>query len=576
MDQVKRKKRRRLLWIFIPLGLILGCGFYLQSQFRNIVQRYIADVVITGSDSLYRFTVDDLRFNIWAGRAEVINLHISVDTLQYYRKKDSGTLPALTFELHMARAKMYGISVFKLFSNELQASAIRSDGAVISLFNHLQDTIGNQPRPLWEQIRPGINGIYIDNVELHNLRVDYYHEDGKRLAVGFSRCNAGLEDLRIDSASANDTTRMLFARNLVFEMDELRVNDSLYHVEIGHFVYSSGEKLAVVNNLLVQPTPDPVMFVHMAGHPKPMYNLSFSEVELVRFDFPLWFSNNEIQAKELLIKKSEIKIYKDCTLPPDTSTRNPPYPHEMLRDAPFLVDIGEVKYENIRIEYTEKNRFTKKTGTVYFSDLRGTMRNVTNHERAITGDHTSEISATTRFMGTALIRVKGVIPLNDMDGSFSVNADIEKVNAGFVDPITTAFAEVGVKEGTIDRVHFEMHGNNKQATGDLEFEYHDLRLDVIPDDQRNMRNGLATFYVKSFTVWPSNPVRSKTQRTVENYSLRREPGQTFFLFAWRMFLGSMKKILMRESGEKSIELLEDPGSVIKDREKKRKLFRLPK
>src|SRR4030095_12456731 len=100
----KRRVRKILIGIFVFL-VVAAIAFrvFIDRWLEPVIHQRLKTLIVSGSDSLYTFHLDDINVNFWASSVEITNLHINVDSLHYAQREKAGTLPALTSEISVSK-----------------------------------------------------------------------------------------------------------------------------------------------------------------------------------------------------------------------------------------------------------------------------------------------------------------------------------------------------------------------------------------------------------------------------------------------------------------------------------------
>src|ERR1700744_5830621 len=102
---------RKRFYVFgsIAAGLLLlvflvqaGLQYYLKPRLGHLLQK----VIVTGSDSLYRFEQGKFSVNLWKGGVALDSCILTLDSTRFAARKASGQLPNLTVSLRLERVEV--------------------------------------------------------------------------------------------------------------------------------------------------------------------------------------------------------------------------------------------------------------------------------------------------------------------------------------------------------------------------------------------------------------------------------------------------------------------------------------
>jgi hypothetical protein len=234
--RVQLKKWIRYLLLFSLVFFVFFLVF-INRFIEPILRDRLNTFIVQGSDSLYNYKLEKLKANFFGGNVEVENLHIRVDSNQYFKLLRLDALPSLTMQLDLLKGKMKGLGVFTLiFGKKINITEIVSQEADIKLSRHIRKNIDSNSNimPLWKAIQPKIKSINIDRIRLDGVKLLYKNADtSESIKLQFDRCEGIFQNVRIDSAASVDTSRLAFAKDASMQFYDLkfRTPDSSYKMK---------------------------------------------------------------------------------------------------------------------------------------------------------------------------------------------------------------------------------------------------------------------------------------------------------------------------------------------------------
>src|SRR4029079_16429021 len=93
----------------ILLGLFIVLVVFVDRFIEPILKDRLHTLIIQGSDSLYTYSLGNLKANFYGGNVEVQNLQIQVDSTRYESLRKRNALPSLTMQLSLERGKVKGV-----------------------------------------------------------------------------------------------------------------------------------------------------------------------------------------------------------------------------------------------------------------------------------------------------------------------------------------------------------------------------------------------------------------------------------------------------------------------------------
>src|SRR5687768_7609346 len=97
-------KRRRKVFIVTGsalVSLIVLFFIFINSFLEPIIRDRLHTLIVQGSDSLYTYTLGDLKTSFVSSSVVVENLQLRIDSGRYRQLIAKDALPAITFELNL-------------------------------------------------------------------------------------------------------------------------------------------------------------------------------------------------------------------------------------------------------------------------------------------------------------------------------------------------------------------------------------------------------------------------------------------------------------------------------------------
>src|SRR5688572_22094543 len=237
--------RRRKVFIVtgaVLVSLIVLFLVFVNGFLKPIIRDRLHTLIVQGSDSLYTYTLGNLKPSFLGASVVVENLQLHIDSNRYRQLIARDALPVVTFELDLVKGSIDGIAIFPLlFGKRVSVSRLRTIDASITLYRHLLpgSALENDP-PLWKTIMPVMKSIRVRTVLFDNLRLGFRNTDTADVVrIRFEKCFARLNDFRVDSTSSVDTTRVFFSKDIELDFRALDfvTSDSLYRLQAGAIHY---------------------------------------------------------------------------------------------------------------------------------------------------------------------------------------------------------------------------------------------------------------------------------------------------------------------------------------------------
>lgn len=536
----------------VLLALFVVLLIFVNRFIEPVLKDRIHTLIIQGSDSLYTYTLGKLNANFYGGNVEVENLQIKIDSNRYEYLRRRNALPSLTMQLSLERGHIKGIGLIDLlFGKKIRIAEIMSRKANIVLSRHIRPrNVAEKNLPVWKAIQPNISSIFVGRIRLDGIKLLYKNADtSENVKLQFDRCDASFDNIRIDSASAFDTTRIGFTKEISMRFNDLkfRTADSTYKMKAEWITYSSKEKKLEIDSFKLQPTLEKEDFYGAANRQTSLYYVQFARVRFVNTRLDHFIHNNVIDADSVVLEKPEIRIYNDKTLPPDFESKIGKFPHQHLLKAGSIINVKNISFKDASLELTEKNAETNKEGTISISHLNFAASNVTNDPVLIK----SNPICTARFSGTIFgsspVSLSLKMYLDSVNGRFDATGSVKNISATQLNQIALPLANVQINSCNIHDLEFGVSGEDYSAASNVRMLYNNLSITLRKKDDETGEIKTKKFITKllKLVIWPDNPGADGLERTAQNARVARLTTQSFFGLIWKAIFAGMQDIMMK-------------------------------
>ena len=553
---------RKVLIGIIILVLVAGTIFqiFIHRYLNPIVRERLDAIIVKGSDSLYSFEVKDLDVSFWQRTLQFSEMHIRIDSNRYRQLEKENRLPPLTFDLNLPSGIVNGIGFSKLvFNKKIDISSIHFREAEVQLARHFRQdrSIDTAAVPLWKLIQPGIKSIRIGNASCDNLKLSYLNVDDDKFRWQFDQCDVAFQNILVDSASANDTSRLLFAENIAIQVKNLKMKtpDGLYNIGAKQVRYSSAERLMEVDKFDFRPAMSDAAFIRHFGYQHEIYKLKMPEIRLKNIFMAHWINQNSLRADVVELVSPDIAVSMDRNAKPNPHSKLGQYPHQLLQNAPFDINIRKLTAVDGTVTYTEKNNKNQLTGRLIFPSLRGTISNITNEKEAVQRSSTCIADVRSGVLKTGLLHALFRFDLASKAGAFTVDADISRLNAGQLQPLAKAMTSTDLQSFNMHQLKYSITGNERTGSGSLRMKYDDMDIlinQVEPDGSLD-KKGLLSFFANRLVIYKENPEEDEAERMARNIAVQRDANKSFFNFVWKTLLTSAGTIVLRPAAQRKMD-----------------------
>ncbi len=440
----------------------------------------------------------------------------------------------------LSNNKVTGLSTNAFIINrQIKADSLSTDGGAIGIYRKANKTGGG------ETIE--IDNDFFDEAVVKNIRVGNttltLHNNAtvneKPLILKNVQFNAG----NIDSIySGTDILKLLGNSQWDLSADGIAfaTKDKIYNINIGPFKLDKKKKQITVNYISLVPTMSETAFVHSLKHQKDLFNINIKNIVFGGTDLITLLEKKSIIAETLTFQPS-IKVYNDRTVAPDTVSKMGKYPQQSLLKFYTAIYIKKVSIINGYVSYRERGAISKDVGDVFFTNVNGTLTNVTNMETYLKQNSLMMVNVTTKFLNTATVTSQWKMPMMASDGAFSITGKVDEFDGKKLNPVIEPLGMGSVKNGNIKSYTFNIQGNDYKGVGDAVLLYNNLKINLLKSKDDAIKNKSVTSFIANIIIKDQNPSNNKTRTAKINFD--RIMTKSFFNLVWKSLFDGAKKSL---------------------------------
>jgi hypothetical protein len=504
-------------------------------DYQNIISYFLKDIVakvkevyIKGDKNQATFT--DVEYNA-PGR------FISLKKFQQKNSEDK-----IIFDVNNTSIHNISTDAF-IMRQQLQAEELISDGGLLTFYTkQKKDTAqGN------DEIE--IDNNYFDEALVNKVTV------GKTQILIYNRAKPNDAPITINNVKFNavDIQKLdsgTSVKNLISSSNWKLSGDGFsfftenkrYKINVGAFDINNANASMRIAAITVKPTFTEAAFSKSLKHQEDHYNLEFNNIELTGIDTRLLISKQRLEAATATLQPV-IKIYRDRTVTEDLSSKVGKYPHQLIQKIKFPFSIKKMNIKNGMVAYTEKGKESKKNGTVSFKNINGTIANITNIKDLTNKNNLLVMDATASFMGISQMHTVWKLQLNSSNGAFDVSGAAGGFDATLLNSMIEPLGMTSIRKGRVNKLTFNMTGDDKIARGAATLLYEDLKVEVLKSDSGDVKKkGLQTMLANAL-MKNSNPMNGQTRTDEINY--QRDITKSFFNLVWKAIFSAAKKTVQK-------------------------------
>ena len=318
--------------------------------------------------------------------------------------------------------------------------------------------------------------------------------------------------------------------------------DKLYNIDIGRINLDKTASTIQVQNITMIPTMSWAQFVKKLIVQNDLFNIAINNILITGVDVQALVDNQQLIADAVSMQPN-IKIYNDRTVPMDPKSKVGKYPQQQLLKVEMPIAIKKLNVTNGAVLYRERGLLSKQTGDVTFTNINGSVSNVTNVKEVIKDNPNMVLQVNAMFLGAANINTTWTLPLNSTNGSFTVSGNAKPFDATILTKITQPLGMAAITKGKINGLTYTISGNDLAASGKATLLYDNLKIALLKTSDGSAndleKKSLISFAANLFTK-NSNPKNGETREG--KIDLKRELNKSFFFLVWRSIFLASKRI----------------------------------
>jgi len=550
---------KKFILIAIIAGVLIAIGGYLYLKTRKLadfepaIKTKLQALVIKATDSLYRLEFDTLDADITASKITAVNVRLVPDTTVAARLEAQGRRPEDIFKIQLDTLAVAGIDLKDFTSNkkiDLDTLYINKPGIEVFHKKPPSDTKDSTTiEALYEKLAKQLNRLSIKKLYIQNAHITHHnivaHKPKKKISL--DNINIALGNVLMDSTTARDTTRFMFAKDAMITLLSLNLPtaDSLYHIKLDSVTIDAVKHTAIMTKFALKCRFTKEAFTKQVSYQKDLYNITIPAIHLQNINWGHVLTGEDITADNIKATSGKVRIYCDRRLPKPPSKLGR-YPQQLVIKNPMPINIKSFTLNDFTVTYEEFNPNSGKAGKVVFNDVNGTIGNITNDKRLIARDHIMKASGSAMFMGQAPVKATFRFNLaRAKEGVFTTDASMGSMDATQLNQLCTALGRFSIDKGHINSLTAHIEGDNNGAAGNVTFLYDDLKISILKKEEGKdsailKKRGLLSFIANTFVIKNSNPARNNEART-ESCQFTRDKTKSFFNLVWKTVEDGVKK-----------------------------------
>jgi hypothetical protein len=267
------------------------------------------------------------------------------------------------------------------------------------------------------------------------------------------------------------------------------------------------------------------------------FDIAVPELSLSGIRLDAVLNDTAIVLSKAQIAGLNVKSFRDKRLPfpekPDTKLLQ-----AMLNDLPVAVHVDSVSVDDGTISYAERVEDSTAEGEVVFTQVQAQLLCLSTIDSLIGQKTTMHVEALAMERGQLMADF--VFPNKKFPEAYQASGTLGEMNIEAFNPMLVQNAAVRVETGNLNRLAFNFIYDNDRSTGDLLFEYDDLKVHILNEEDRT--NKKVQSFFTNFLVLQKENIRDDRSFREGTISFERDKKKSLFNYWWKSLLSGIKSI----------------------------------
>jgi hypothetical protein len=244
-----------------------------------------------------------------------------------------------------------------------------------------------------------------------------------------------------------------------------------------------------------------------------------------------------VYIRKLSLDPLDFKVERDKRVTDDT-VKYRPLLARMFNRLRFPLKLDTINLKNSVIWHNVIDEKTEKEGTIFFTEVNGTVTNIRNFD--IQKDDSIRVDLTSKLMSRGQLRFQFRESYEDSIQGFLMSVRMGGMEMQELNRLMIPLNNVRVDRGVIRDVSMRVKGNEYFAYGSMDMNYENLKVSVL--NVQNKKKGIVS--------WLANIlVRGKNSKTGIIYTERLTDKSVFNFWSKISLNGLMTNLGVRKNGK---------------------------
>ena len=545
---------KKLLIFLIALIVI---GFVAFRSFPILINKYLnsnADRLI--SNMITRtssFGEHEVTFGEIALNYDYSGTYLKIKNIRVTPSESLGK-DRITVNLTIDFIDLTGFKWFPfLFNNTITVDSALVDNINIISSSPPWDSLFNEPKKPKKKSGKDYDLIEVKNFRMKDLSVEIKNNLYDSVRISLVKMNVNAKDFKLTKEDI-ENPKSLFEVEMIhgsiekaqFHFDKFRQSTLVKDI-----VFDTKTKKMTFGYIGLHNKLDRYAYTSLFENRESWIDISKTKMELAGVNFGNYLKNGIVEIDSLTANGLHLELFVDKRKKEDLKKR-PQMIHQTMQNLKQVIHIEHLFVNDayIRIEERPDNA-SPRAAFLYFSDLNAHIRNVSNFVERRGKNRTLELDLSAKLMGEGPLTANVKFDLENPEGKFTLKGTLGKIRLSSLNSMIEPEAKVGLKSGTIDRMDFNILGNDYDGSGELIIRYENLEMELLNKnyeaDEKILRK-IGSFFANKIVIKSNNP-NKKGEVKKGNVYFIRETHKSMFAYWWKLIFSGMKSTITGESME---------------------------
>lgn len=293
-----------------------------------------------------------------------------------------------------------------------------------------------------------------------------------------------------------------------------------------------------VDSLRLIPGYEKYTFARNKGYLSNWQSLEVKRVTFTGIDLESLFEGRRFLCRRVSLEYPELDVYRDKNVPRRRRRKRKKFPQQLLRETAYKLNVKDIKISGGRFEYAELPKGGKQPGTLFFDNLNGHIKNVSNDPEQSATTAPMQLKASGRLMGKAVLDAEISMPVFDKNNRFTFSGSLGRMDLRAFNTMLETTAHLRMNRGTLTRLTFSAGADNRAASGEMKCLYKDLKISLLKKSNSHKKRKVVSFLANKI-LHRSNPKRGKKPR-IGRIRFERKKAGSLFNYMWKALLSGLK------------------------------------